>query len=152
MREIMIKGRSRGRETSKLCAEHGAQCRAWSHNPSITTGAEIKNQILNWLSHSGTPNVYSWKFIMSIIFLKKIFIYSWDTQREKQRHRQREKQAACREPDGGTRSWVSRITPWVEGGAKPLSHGGCPITSIILKEFSCVSDFPFLHQNDLCFC
>ena len=26
----------------------------------------------------------------------------------------------------GTRSQVSRITPWAEGGAKPLSHQGCP--------------------------
>ena len=27
----------------------------------------------------------------------------------------------------GTRSRVSRITPWAEGGAKPLRHPGCPI-------------------------
>ena len=26
----------------------------------------------------------------------------------------------------GTRSQVSSITPWAEGGAKPLSHPGCP--------------------------
>ena len=26
----------------------------------------------------------------------------------------------------GTRSLVSRIRPWAEGGAKPLSHPGCP--------------------------
>ena len=26
----------------------------------------------------------------------------------------------------GTRSWVCRITPWAEGGAKLLSHQGCP--------------------------
>ena len=26
----------------------------------------------------------------------------------------------------GTRSRVSRIRPWAEGGAKPLSHPGCP--------------------------
>ena len=29
----------------------------------------------------------------------------------------------------GTWSWVSRITPWAEGGAKPLSHPGCPTIS-----------------------
>ena len=29
----------------------------------------------------------------------------------------------------GTQSWVSRITPWAEGGAKPLSHPGCPKSS-----------------------
>ena len=27
----------------------------------------------------------------------------------------------------GTRSWVSRIMPWAEGGTKPLSHQGCPL-------------------------
>ena len=26
----------------------------------------------------------------------------------------------------GTQSWVSRITPWAKGGAKLLSHWGCP--------------------------
>ena len=26
----------------------------------------------------------------------------------------------------GTQSWVSRITPCAEGGAKPLDHQGCP--------------------------
>ena len=26
----------------------------------------------------------------------------------------------------GTQSQVSRITPWAEGGVKPLSHPGCP--------------------------
>ena len=27
---------------------------------------------------------------------------------------------------GGIQSQVSRIMPWAEGGAKPLSHPGCP--------------------------
>ena len=44
-------------------------------------------------------------------------------ERERQRHRKREKQAPHWEPD---RSRVSRIRPWAEGGAKPLSHPGCP--------------------------
>ena len=30
----------------------------------------------------------------------------------------------------GTRSRVSRIRPWAEGGAKPLSHPGCPMAII----------------------
>ena len=50
-----------------------------------------------------------------------------ERERERQKHRQREKQAPCREPDVGLDpAWVSRITPWAEGGAKPLSHWGCP--------------------------
>ena len=44
----------------------------------------------------------------------------------RERDRQREKQAPCREPDVGLDPAVSRITPWAEGGAKRLSHPGCP--------------------------
>ena len=40
------------------------------------------------------------------------FIYLFMRDTERQRHRQREKQAPCREPDVGTPSWDSRITPW----------------------------------------
>ena len=35
---------------------------------------------------------------MEPCFLKILFIYSWETHRERQRHRLREKQAPCREP------------------------------------------------------
>ena len=35
------------------------------------------------------------------MFFKILFIYSWETQREGQRHRQREKQALCKEPNAG---------------------------------------------------
>ena len=35
-----------------------------------------------------------------------------------------------------TQSLVSRITPWAEGGAKPLSHLGCPISlSLFFKKY-----------------
>ena len=30
-------------------------------------------------------------------------------------------------PQRGTHSRVPRITPWVEGGTKPLSHPGCHV-------------------------
>ena len=32
----------------------------------------------------------------------------------------------------GTRSGVSRITFWAEGGAKTLRHPGCPVTFILM--------------------
>ena len=38
-------------------------------------------------------------FILSLFF--KDFIFSWETHRERQRHRQREKKALCGEPDTG---------------------------------------------------
>ena len=65
-------------------------------------------------------------------FLKKIlFIYSWETHTEREREREAETQAEgeagpMQGARRGTRSRVSRITPWAEGGAKPLSHPGCP--------------------------
>ena len=74
-------------------------------------------------------------------FFKKIlFIYSRETHRERQRHRQREKQAPCREACRGTRSWVSRITPWAEGGTKPLSHQGCPLLWSLVRLGHCPLD------------
>ena len=33
----------------------------------------------------------------------------------------------------GTPSRVSRVTPWAAGGAKPLSHSGCPKYSVLTK-------------------
>ena len=49
------------------------------------------------------------------------------TQREREREREAETQTereagSMQGAPCGTRSWVSRITPWAEGGAKPLSH------------------------------
>ena len=46
---------------------------------------------------------------------------------ERQRHRKREKQSPCREPDVGLDpgSPASRSGP--KAGAKPLSHPGTPI-------------------------
>ena len=43
-----------------------------------------------------------------------------------QRHRQREKQAPCREPNVGLDPRTPRIRPSVEGATKPQSHPGCP--------------------------
>ena len=61
----------------------------------------------------------------SKIFFKKDFLFMRDIERERGRHRQREKQAPCRELDVGLDP-VSRTTPWAEGSAKPLSHPGIP--------------------------
>ena len=78
---------------------------------------------------------YAWFFSIHLyrvlFFLKILLIYS-KTQREGQRHRQGEagsmQGARC-----GTRSRVSRIRPWVEGGAKPLSHWA--VYPIFVREF-----------------
>ena len=60
-----------------------------------------------------------------------------DTEREAET--QAEGEAGSMQGAGrGTLSWVSRIRPWAEGGAKPLSHPGPPQISFILMQYSCV--------------
>ena len=58
-------------------------------------------------------------------FLKILFIYSWETQRETETQEEGEA-GSMQGPRRGTRSWVSRITPCAEGSAKLLSHPGLP--------------------------
>ena len=47
----------------------------------------------------------------------------------------------------GTWSEVSRITPWAEGGAKPLGHRGCPIFNF-LKKLHTVSKVFYIPMNN----
>ena len=95
-----------------------------------------------WIPHTD-PTYWSHAYMHKIchvsskalhfIFFKGfyLFIYSWETWRERKREREAESQA---EGEAGsmqgarrdTQSRVSRITPWAEGGAKPLRHQGCP--------------------------
>ena len=70
---------------------------------------------------------------MSCFFFKILFIHERDTERdERERGRDTAEGEAGSMPGArrGTTSQVSRITPWAEGGAKPLSHLGCPETSV----------------------
>ena len=45
---------------------------------------------------------------------------------ERQRHRQRDKHAPCREPDVGLNPRTPGSCPGLKAGAKPLSHPGVP--------------------------
>ena len=48
----------------------------------------------------------------------------------------------------GTRSRVSRITPWAAGGAKPLRHQGCPRLSFLkLGKVVCIRSPPGCSQT-----
>ena len=47
-----------------------------------------------------------------------------------QRHRQREKQAPCGEPDVGLDPGAPGSHPGLKAGAQPLSHPGIPLSSI----------------------
>ena len=77
-----------------------------------------------WSQHSCQPvNTKSCFICISYFFIKILFIYSWETYKERQRHRQREKQAPHREPDVGLNTWTGDHTlSW----RQTLSHPGIP--------------------------
>ena len=49
-----------------------------------------------------------------------------DTERKRQRHRQKDKLALCREPDVGLNPRTPKSSPGLKAGAQPLSHLGIP--------------------------
>ena len=78
---------------------------------------------------------------MEIAFFKDfICLFMRHTHTHTQREREREAETQAEGEAGsmqgarcGTRSSVSRITPWAAGGTKPLRHRGCPPP--FLKDF-----------------
>ena len=62
-----------------------------------------------------------------------------DREREGQKHRQREKQAPCREPDAGLYPRILGSRPEPKADSQLLSHSGVPnsvfYTKIILSPF-----------------
>ena len=80
-----------------------------------------------------------------LFFSKILFIHE----------RQREGQGAETQAEGeagsmpgarrGTRSWVSRIRPRAEGGAKPLSQPGCPLHYSLYLDITAAGSLSLLH-------
>ena len=61
-----------------------------------------------------------------------------DTHRDAEREAETQAEGEAGSMEGaqcGTQSWDSRITPWAEGGAKPLSHLGGPIFAFFKHYF-----------------
>ena len=58
-----------------------------------------------------------------------------DIEKERQRHRQRKKQAPWQEPNAGLRPQTPGSGPGPKAGAKPLSHLGIPLKNKILKKY-----------------
>ena len=50
-----------------------------------------------------------------------------DRDRERQRHKRREKQAPCQEPEAGLDPGTPGLHPGPKAGAKLLSHPGIPV-------------------------
>ena len=62
-----------------------------------------------------------------------------DTQKEKEAETQAEGEAGSMQgARRGTQSWVSRITPWAEGGAKTTEPPGLPKDNVLRKQVVCV--------------
>ena len=53
---------------------------------------------------------------------------------EKQRHRQREKQAPCTELDAGLHPRTPGSQPELKANTQPLSHPGTPISFLFMVE------------------
>ena len=69
-------------------------------------------------NHPGIPILF---------FLRSYLVFMRDRERERKAETQAEGEAgSIQGARCGTRYQDSRITPWAEGGAKPLSHPGCP--------------------------
>ena len=59
---------------------------------------------------------------ISVLFVLRFYLFTREGERETERQAEGEA-GSMQGAQRGTQSPVSRITPWGEGGAKPLSHG-----------------------------
>ena len=57
-----------------------------------------------------------------------------DTERERRRHRQKEKQAPCRKPDVGLNPGTPGSRPGPKADTKPLSHPGIPEQNFYIQK------------------
>ena len=67
------------------------------------------------------------------LFLKRFYLFIHESYRQRQRHRQREKQAPCRKPDVGLNPGILRSRPESKADVQPLSHPGVPHCVCTLK-------------------
>ena len=73
-----------------------------------------------------------------ISFFLRFYLFI-ETERERERETETEIQAegeagSIQVARCGTRSQISGIMPWTEGGAKPLSHPGCPASYFLMSK------------------
>ena len=64
--------------------------------------------------------------VIYILFFLRFYLFIHDRERERGRDTGRGRSRLHAGSLHGTRSWITRIRPWAQGGAKPLSCWGCP--------------------------
>ena len=85
----------------------------------------IKSQNINIKTHLlGISMVFL--LVLSFFFFFFKILFMRDTERDRQRHGQREKQAPCREPNVGLNPRSPRSGPRLKADVQPLSHPGVP--------------------------
>ena len=109
--------RQRHRQREKQAPSREPEAGLNPGSPGSCPGLKVA---LNRWATGAAPNIL-------FFFFKILFIYLFMRDREREAETQAEGETgsmweACR----GTQSRVSRIKPWAEGSAKPLSHLGCP--------------------------
>ena len=65
-----------------------------------------------------------------------MYLFMRNTHRKRQRHRQKEKQATCGEPDAGLDPKTPGSHPEPKADAQPLSHPGIPV--LCFKKYTAV--------------
>ena len=100
---------------------------------------------MNILQFSGWKSWINFVGVIKyFVYIFKYFIYSWETQKERQRHRQSEKQVPWGEPDVGLSPRMSGSGPEPKADAQPLSHPGVPVFYIFWKLFCLHFNFQLL--------
>ena len=66
------------------------------------------------------------KVVLLYFFFKRFYLLIHERHRERQRPRQKEKQAPCGEPDVGLDPRTPGSHPELKADAQPLSHPGVP--------------------------
>ena len=73
-------------------------------------------------------------------------------EKQRQRHRQREKQASCREPNVGLDLRTVGSRPEPKAGAKLLRHPGIPTYSFLYMTSHFIQWFVIYYYHDLLWC
>ena len=119
--------------------ERDKQTPCWAWSPIWGSIPGPWNHDLNQNQESDAqltkPPRNSWKILKKT--KKILFIYSWETQREREAETLTGGEAgSMQEAQCGTRSRVPRIRSRAEGSAKPLSHQGFPSQGFSTSIFS----------------